>query len=103
MQQRCIFAVIEHRVTDGGRNWCEKHIRDYRRRFEIAGIDLQIPISRRELLHLEESANACRVSLMLNVLPQEFIGMFWSLLGVTPCQVRTPSWSWSRATLQSVQ
>jgi GntR family transcriptional repressor for pyruvate dehydrogenase complex len=46
--QRRILAAIEQRDADGARSWCEKHIRDYRRGFEIADIDLQLPISGRE-------------------------------------------------------
>jgi len=46
--QRRILAAIEQRDPEAARSWCEKHIRDYRRGFEIAGIDLQFPISGRE-------------------------------------------------------
>ena len=42
--QRRILAAIEAGDAAAARNWCEKHIRDYRRGFEVAGIDLALPI-----------------------------------------------------------
>jgi DNA-binding GntR family transcriptional regulator len=38
------LAAIEAGDAAAARNWCEKHIRDYRRGFEVAGIDLALPI-----------------------------------------------------------
>lgn len=43
--QRRIFEAIEQGDAAAARIWCEKHIRDYRRGFEIAAIDLHLPIS----------------------------------------------------------
>ena len=42
--QRRILAAIEAGDAAAARSWCEKHIRDYRRGFEVAGIDLALPI-----------------------------------------------------------
>lgn len=42
--QRRILDAIERGDTEAARTWCEKHIRDYRRGFELAGIDLELPI-----------------------------------------------------------
>jgi GntR family transcriptional repressor for pyruvate dehydrogenase complex len=44
--QRRILEAITAGDTAAARNWCEKHIRDYRRGFEIAGIDLAQSIAR---------------------------------------------------------
>jgi DNA-binding FadR family transcriptional regulator len=38
--QRRILAAIRAGEVDAARTWTEKHIRDYRRGFELAGIDL---------------------------------------------------------------
>jgi GntR family transcriptional regulator, transcriptional repressor for pyruvate dehydrogenase complex len=38
--QRRIIAAVRAGDTDAARTWTEKHIRDYRRGFELAGIDL---------------------------------------------------------------
>jgi GntR family transcriptional repressor for pyruvate dehydrogenase complex len=38
--QRRISEALEERDTDGARTWMARHIRDFRRGFEIAGIDL---------------------------------------------------------------
>lgn len=43
--QRRILEAIERGDAGSARTWCEKHIRDYRRGFELAGIDLGLPIS----------------------------------------------------------
>jgi DNA-binding FadR family transcriptional regulator len=42
--QRRILAAIEAGDAAAARSWCETHIRDYRRGFEVAGIDLALPI-----------------------------------------------------------
>jgi GntR family transcriptional repressor for pyruvate dehydrogenase complex len=42
--QRRILAAVEAGDAAAARSWCEKHIRDYRRGFEVAGIDLALPI-----------------------------------------------------------
>lgn len=44
--QRRIVDAIAHGDAGSARAWCEKHVRDYRRGFEIAGIDLNSPISK---------------------------------------------------------
>lgn len=38
--QRRIAAAVRDGDVPAARNWCEKHIRDYRRGFDLAGIDL---------------------------------------------------------------
>jgi len=38
--QRKIVAAVRDGDVPAARNWCEKHIRDYRRGFDLAGIDL---------------------------------------------------------------
>jgi DNA-binding FadR family transcriptional regulator len=43
--QRRIVEAIERSDSAAAREWCEKHVRDYRRGFEIASIDLTQPIS----------------------------------------------------------
>ena len=42
--QRLILSAVESGDAVAARSWCDKHIRDYRRGFEIAGIDLSLPI-----------------------------------------------------------
>ena len=42
--QRRILSAIESGDAAAARSWGDKHIRDYRRGFEIAGIDLSLPI-----------------------------------------------------------
>ncbi len=42
--QRRILSAIESGDAAAARSWCDKHIRDYRRGFEIAGMDLSLPI-----------------------------------------------------------
>lgn len=42
--QRLILSAVESGDTAAARSWGDKHIRDYRRGFEIAGIDLSLPI-----------------------------------------------------------
>lgn len=42
--QRRILAAIEAGDAVAARSWCEKHVRDYRRGFEVAGIDLDSAI-----------------------------------------------------------
>jgi GntR family transcriptional repressor for pyruvate dehydrogenase complex len=39
--QRRIGEALQARDTDGARTWMARHIRDFRKGFEIAGIDLQ--------------------------------------------------------------
>jgi DNA-binding FadR family transcriptional regulator len=39
--QRKISDALQDRDTDGARTWMARHIRDFRKGFEIAGIDLQ--------------------------------------------------------------
>ena len=39
--QRRISEALSARDTDGARTWMAKHIRDFRKGFELAGIDLQ--------------------------------------------------------------
>lgn len=43
--QRRITEAVERGDAVAARSWCEKHIRDYRRGFEIAGINLDLPIA----------------------------------------------------------
>jgi GntR family transcriptional repressor for pyruvate dehydrogenase complex len=40
MAQRRIAEAVRERDSAAARTWCEKHIRDYRRGFDLAGIDL---------------------------------------------------------------
>ena len=42
--QRRILSAVESGDAAAARSWCDKHIRDYRRGFEVAGIDLSLPI-----------------------------------------------------------
>ena len=42
--QRRILSAVESGDAAAARSWGDKHIRDYRRGFEIAGIDLSLPI-----------------------------------------------------------
>lgn len=44
MAQRRILAAVESGDPAAALSWCQKHIRDYRRGFEVAGIDLSLPI-----------------------------------------------------------
>jgi GntR family transcriptional repressor for pyruvate dehydrogenase complex len=39
--QRHILLAIRVRDAAAAREWCQKHIRDYRRGFDLAGIDLE--------------------------------------------------------------
>ena len=39
--QRKLSEALQERDTDGARTWMARHIRDFRKGFEIAGIDLQ--------------------------------------------------------------
>jgi DNA-binding FadR family transcriptional regulator len=39
--QRRIGEALQARDTEGARTWMARHIRDFRKGFEIAGIDLQ--------------------------------------------------------------
>ncbi|MFM7707757.1 MAG: FadR/GntR family transcriptional regulator, partial [Gammaproteobacteria bacterium] len=43
--QRRILEAVERGDAAAAREWCGKHVRDYRRGFEVAGIDLALPIS----------------------------------------------------------
>lgn len=43
--QRRILEAVERGDAASAREWCGKHVRDYRRGFEVAGIDLALPIS----------------------------------------------------------
>ena len=43
--QRRILEAVERGDAAAAREWCAKHVRDYRRGFEVAGIDLALPIS----------------------------------------------------------
>ena len=42
--QRRILSAVESGDAAAARSWGDKHIRDYRRGFEIAGMDLSLPI-----------------------------------------------------------
>ena len=42
--QRKIGEVLQARDTDGARTWMARHIRDFRKGFELAGIDLQLRV-----------------------------------------------------------
>jgi GntR family transcriptional repressor for pyruvate dehydrogenase complex len=42
-QRRILEAVVRGDAA-AAREWCGKHVRDYRRGFEVAGIDLALPI-----------------------------------------------------------
>jgi len=43
--QRRILEAVECGDAVAARDWCGKHVRDYRRGFEVAGINLSLPIS----------------------------------------------------------
>lgn len=43
--QRRILEAVERGDAVAARDWCGKHVRDYRRGFEVAGINLSLPIS----------------------------------------------------------
>lgn len=43
--QRRILDAVESGDAVAARDWCGKHVRDYRRGFEVAGIDLALPIN----------------------------------------------------------
>jgi DNA-binding FadR family transcriptional regulator len=43
-QRRILEAVVRGDAA-AARDWCGKHVRDYRRGFEVAGIDLALPIN----------------------------------------------------------
>jgi DNA-binding FadR family transcriptional regulator len=45
--QRKISEALSEKDTDGARTWMAKHIRDFRKGFEIAGIDLEHRITAR--------------------------------------------------------
>ena len=42
--QRRILEAVERGDAAAAREWCGKHVRDYRRGFEVAGIELALPI-----------------------------------------------------------
>jgi GntR family transcriptional repressor for pyruvate dehydrogenase complex len=42
--QRRLLAALEERDAEAARNWMTKHVRDFRRGFEVAGIDLDTPV-----------------------------------------------------------
>jgi DNA-binding FadR family transcriptional regulator len=42
--QRRIVAAVESADAAAARSWCEKHVRDYRRGFEVAGINIHSKI-----------------------------------------------------------
>jgi DNA-binding FadR family transcriptional regulator len=42
--QRRLLAAIEGRDAEAARTWMTKHVRDFRRGFEVAGIDLDTPV-----------------------------------------------------------
>jgi DNA-binding FadR family transcriptional regulator len=42
--QRRILAAIDSGEADTARSWMAKHIRDFRRGFEVAGLDLDMPV-----------------------------------------------------------
>jgi DNA-binding FadR family transcriptional regulator len=42
--QRRLLAAIEERDAEAARTWMTKHVRDFRRGFEVAGIDLDTPV-----------------------------------------------------------
>jgi DNA-binding GntR family transcriptional regulator len=42
--QRRLLASIEARDADAASTWMTKHVRDFRRGFEVAGIDLDTPV-----------------------------------------------------------
>lgn len=42
--QRRLLAALEERDVEAARNWMTKHVRDFRRGFEVAGIDLDTPV-----------------------------------------------------------
>ena len=43
--QRRILEALVRGDAAAARDWCGKHVRDYRRGFEVAGIDLALPIN----------------------------------------------------------
>ena len=44
LRSRCQGPAVERGDAAAAREWCGKHVRDYRRGFEVAGIDLALPI-----------------------------------------------------------
>ena len=42
--QRRILSAVESGDAATARSWCDKTVRDYRRGFEVAGMDLSLPI-----------------------------------------------------------
>jgi DNA-binding FadR family transcriptional regulator len=43
--QRKIGEVLQAKDTEGARTWMGRHIRDFRKGFELAGIDLRYPVT----------------------------------------------------------
>ncbi|HYL02461.1 MAG TPA: GntR family transcriptional regulator [Steroidobacteraceae bacterium] len=43
--QRHLLAALEARAADAARDWMARHIRDFRRGYELAGIDLELRVS----------------------------------------------------------
>jgi GntR family transcriptional regulator, transcriptional repressor for pyruvate dehydrogenase complex len=43
--QKRIVQALEQRDADGARTWMAKHIRDFRKGYEIAGIDLELRVT----------------------------------------------------------
>jgi GntR family transcriptional repressor for pyruvate dehydrogenase complex len=43
--QKRIFETLEARDADGARTWMARHIRDFRKGYEIAGIDLELRVT----------------------------------------------------------
>jgi len=44
MAHERIVSAITDKDAAAARNWTEKHIRDFRRGYDLAGIDLEAPI-----------------------------------------------------------
>jgi len=40
-----IYEAIKNRDAAGAKNWMEKHIEDFKRGYEVAGVDMRIPVA----------------------------------------------------------
>lgn len=45
MAHRRVTDAVQARNADGARSWMSKHVRDFRRGYEVAGIDLELKIT----------------------------------------------------------
>jgi GntR family transcriptional repressor for pyruvate dehydrogenase complex len=44
-EHRRVTEAIQARNAEGARSWMSKHVRDFRRGYEVAGIDLELKIT----------------------------------------------------------